>query len=412
MMGRSNAKRFTAQGTRPLQGLLVVDLSRHLPGPLAARLLADLGARVVKVEEPREGDPVRQAPPVVAGRGTLAAILLSGLESLALDLKRPAAREVLEGLLGSADVLLATFRPGTLERLGLGPERLRRDFPRLVVCSLTGWGEEGPYAPRAGHDLTYQALAGTLASTAAMPGAPLADLAGAWSAVASVLAALVARQGSGAGAWIDAALYDVALHSNLTAWAAEAGAPRGVGERLPLTGALPCYGLYPTADGGLLAVACLEGKFWRRFCAVADRPDLVGRQYAADAGARAAVAAVVAGRSLGEWRELLAGEDLPIEPVLAVAAAAGHPQARARGVVERRPEGGFRLAYPARFDGARPAAAGPFPALGEHTDALLAELDLPAAGDSPRQRRAAGIGRRFSWQRVLLRLAAAWRRQP
>ncbi|HSL81199.1 MAG TPA: CaiB/BaiF CoA-transferase family protein, partial [Thermoanaerobaculia bacterium] len=168
----------------PLRGILVVDLSRHLPGPLAAQLLASLGARVVKVEEPRAGDPVRLAPPVVrtgprTGTGptsSLAALLLSGVESVALDLKRPGGREVLERLLERADVLLETFRPGTLARLGFPPEELRERFPRLVVCSLSGWGEDGPYAARAGHDLTYQALAGALAPTAATPAYPVTSI--------------------------------------------------------------------------------------------------------------------------------------------------------------------------------------------------------------------------------------------
>lgn len=389
----------------PLQGLLVVDLSRHLPGPLAARLLADLGARVIKVEEPTEGDPLRQAPPFVGQRGALAAILLPGLESLALDLKQEPAREVLEGLLGRADVLLASFRPGTLERLGLGRERLAREHPRLVVCSLTGWGEEGPYARRAGHDLTYQALAGALASTAAMPAIPAADLTGAWSAVSAILAALLARERTGEGAWIDASLYDAALHSNLTAWAAESGQARAVGERLPLTGALPCYDLYRTADGGRLAVACLEPKFWRRFCELLGEEGLVRRQYSQDPEARKQVAAVVARRSREEWQALLASEDLPVEVVRSAGEAAVHPQARARTVVERQGDGSFRLAYPARLDGVRPRGGGAYPELGEHTEALLSELGLPAAGRSSRSRQAAGIGRRRTVKGALRGLA-------
>jgi alpha-methylacyl-CoA racemase len=278
----------------PLAGTLVIDLSRHLPGPLAAHLLADLGARVVKVEEPREGDPVRLAPPVVrsrsGGRSSLAALLLSGVESVALDLKKPAGREVLERLLDGADVLLETLRPGTLERLGLPPAELRKRFPRLVVCSLSGWGQDGPRAHRAGHDLTYQAVAGALAATAAMPAYPAADVTGAWSAVASILAALVERGRTGEGSWIDASLYDAALHLNLIGWAAEAPIEsaseaavgpatkaegrrsRRLGEPHGLAGALPCYRLYRTADGGLLAVAPLEERFWRGSASSPVRP--------------------------------------------------------------------------------------------------------------------------------------------
>lgn len=393
----------------PLAGLLVVDLSRLLPGPLAARLLADLGARVVKVEEPRLGDPIRQTPPFRRGRSALAAILLAGVESVALDLKRAPAREALAGLLARADVLLATFRPGGLARLGLAPEELRRRHPRLVVCSLTGWGEDGPHAARSGHDLTYQALAGTLAPTAAMPAAPVADIAGAWSAVAAILAALVARGRTGEGAGIDASLFDAALHLNLAGWAAEAAGPRAVGEKLPLTGALPCYGLYRTADGALLALAALEAKFWRRFCRVAGRRDLVRHGYSSDPAAHARVAGLVASRTRTEWERLLAGEDLPIEFVHGAAEAAAHPQARARGVLGTGPDGLPRLAFPARIDGGRPASPAPVPALGEHTERILEEFGLAAAALAPRDRRSAGIGRRPSARRLLQRLVAALR---
>lgn len=387
----------------PLRGLVVIDLTRHLPGPLAARLLADLGARVIKVEEPRGGDPVREAPPLVEGRSALAALLLGGLESVALDLKRPAAVELLAGLLGHADVLLESFRPGTLARLGLPPAELRRRFPRLVVLSLTGWGQQGPYSPRAGHDLTYQAIAGALAPAPGMPAVPLADVVGAWSAVSSVLAALYARERSGEGAWIDQALLDAALHANVAALAAEAAAPRKVGEPLPLTGELPCYQLYPTRDGHPLAVACLEPHFWRRLCEAVGRRDLRKAQYATGARARKKVARLVASRTRAAWVELLGGHDVPVEPVLAVSEALAHPQVVARDLVRRGADGLLRLGFPARLDGGRPRAGELVPELGVDTQQVLAEHGLDA-GRSPRELRALGAGRRPSVRRWLRRL--------
>ena len=391
----------------PLKGLLVVDLSRLLPGPLAARVLADLGARVVKVEEPRMGDPVRLVPPLEKGRGALAAMLLAGVESVALDLKRPAAREVLERLLDRADVLLDTFRPGVLGRLGLDAETVARRWPRLVACSLTGWGEEGPYARRAGHDLTYQAAAGALASTAALPALPAGDVAGAWAAVSAILAALLERAATGRGGRIDAALYDAALHANVVGWSEEAGGAKGVGEALPLTGALPCYRIYETADGRKLALAALEPHFWSRFCAAAERSDLVERQYERGPAARREVATVIASRTLGEWEALGADLDLPLEPVLTAAEAAAHPQARARGLLAAGADDLPRLGFPARFDGDRPRAGEHFPHLGEDTAALLAEVGL----DLPRRSwRAAGIGRRAGLRRLLARWSLARRR--
>ncbi|HRC86741.1 MAG TPA: CoA transferase, partial [Thermoanaerobaculia bacterium] len=292
--------------------MTVVDLTRLIPGPLAARLLKDLGARVIKIEEPTLGDPARQAPPARGGRGALATLLLSGLESVALDLKRPAARQVLAALLEEADVLLSSFRPGTLARLGLGQEEVTRRFPRLVVCSLTGFGETGPLAPRAGHDLTYQALAGALAATGSTPALPVADVAGAWSVVASVLAALYGRERSGRGSFIDASLYDAAWHANLCAWVAEAGGPQPLGRRLPLSGALPCYDLYPTADGRTVAVALLEAPFWRRFCRCLGRPDLRRRRFSSDPAVRRELAAELVRRSSEELERWAEEEDLPL----------------------------------------------------------------------------------------------------
>ena len=377
----------------------MVDLSRHLPGPLAAHLLADLGARVIKIEEPSLGDPVRQAPPRRGATGSLAALLLSGVESVALDLKQPAAREVLSRLLEKADILLESFRPGTLERLGFPPEELRVRHPRLVVCSVSGWGQSGPYAARAGHDLTYQALAGALAPTdpPAMPAAPLADLTGAWSAVTAILAALLARERTGEGARIDAALFDAAVHSNLIAWAAEEGKERGVGESLALSGGLPCYNLYRTAEGDVLALAALEPHFWERFCRAAGRKDLIRLQLNPKPRARRKVAALIRSRTRAEWLDLLAREDIPAEIVLSAAQARAHPQTRERAVLTEAPDTLPRLAFPARLDGARPQAGTRVPVLGEHTEAVLSELGLTAAKAKP------GVGRRFSLRRVLAR---------
>ena len=382
----------------PLSGLLVVDLSRNLPGPLTSKLLADLGARVVKVEEPAAGDPVRMAPPVREGVGALAAILLSGIESIALDLKQPEARAVLEKLLERADVLVEGFRPGTLARLGFPPEELRVRYPRLVICSISGWGQSGPYAARAGHDITYQAVAGTLAPTADMSAVQVADLVGAWSAVTSILAALLERERTGQGRHVDVALYDAAVHANLVGWAVEAGGQRRVGDRLPLTGALPCYNVYETADGRRLAIGALEPHFWKRFCDAVDRPDLIKRQYSASIGVRRKVADLIRTRTRHEWMTLLGRHDIPVEPVLSASEAREHPQLRERGLLSSGPDRLPRLGFPAKLDGERPQADGKVPALGEQTKKLLAEL-----GMTEKAGRSAGVGPRFRWKRWLLR---------
>lgn len=389
---------------QPLSGITVVDLSRLLPGPLAAKILADLGARVIKVEEPKMGDPVRLAPPRVNGTSALAAILLSGVESIALDLKKPAGLEVLHRLLERADVMLDTLRPGTLQRLGLGPQVVKERHPRLIVCSLTGWGEDGPQAPRAGHDLTYQALAGSLAPTQGgdvPPAVPVADLTGAWSTATAILAALVERQRTGRGRRIDASLYDAAIHSNLAAWAEEAGGSREVGEALPLTGAYPCYRIYRTKDGGRFALAALEPKFWKRFVQSVGRRDLESAHLSTDPGDHETVEALFAERTRDEWQELCEREDLPGEPVLSATEARAHAQMEAREVLVEQ-AGLLEIDFPARFDGRRPGSGRRVPDLGQDTNRLLAEIGLTQR-DLPRARRRAGVGRRFSLKRLLAR---------
>lgn len=395
----------------PLAGVLVVDLSRYLPGPYASRLLADLGARVLKVEEPELGDPVRQAPPRRAGSSALGALLLHGQASVALDLKREDGRAVLLGLLERADVLLETLRPGTLARLGLDPRALRARFPRLILCSLSGFGQDGPLARRAGHDLTYQALGGLLAPTGTMPSLPAADILGAWAAASAILAALYAREKSGDGAWTDAAMLDAAAHGNVTSWAVEAGVAQPAGRRLPLTGALSCYNLYRAKGGELIAFAPLEPKHWRTFCDAVSRPRWRNRQYDRSPALRRAVGEVLAQRTREEWTAWFAEHDFPGAPVLAAAEAAASPQMEARGVLERGPEGLPRLRFPARFDGERPRGADErprgadeLPALGADTRAVLEEWGRPEAARSDRALRRRGIGPRWSLRRWLWRL--------
>jgi crotonobetainyl-CoA:carnitine CoA-transferase CaiB-like acyl-CoA transferase len=388
--------------------LTVVDLSRLLPGPLITRILGDLGARVIKVEHPEGGDPVRDAPPVALGRGSLAAILLSGHQSIALDLHKDGAREALKRLLEDADVLVESFRPGTLARWDLDPAELRQLFPRLVICSLSGWGQDGPHARRSGHDLGYQAVAGSLAPSGTVPAVPVADVLSAWNAATAVLAAIVRRglprTTAGEGAWIDQSLLDAAGHANLTAWAAEADGAKAVGEALPLTGALPCYDLYRTRDDGLLAIAALEPRFWRRFCLALGRKDLIVRQLDRGSETRGQIAAIVAERSRAEWATFLAEHDVPGEPVLSASEALAHPQVRHRELLRPGPDGLPRLGFPALFDGVRPRGGEDYPDCGQHTDELAEEFGL-GAGMSSRQRRAAGIGRRFSLKRWALGVA-------
>ncbi len=384
---------------KPLEGVLVVDLSRYLPGPLAAKMLANLGARVIKVEEPEFGDPVRAAPPIERGASTLARLLLAGVESVAMDLGRPQARAALEAILARADVLLESFRPGKLADFGLRPESLTERHPRLIVCSLSGWGGFGPASGRAGHDLTYQAAAGALAATGGMPNLPTADLVGAFAAVSAVNAALVGRERTGRGTVIDASLFDAAAVANLTNVAARSEKDA---EPAPLTGAYPCYRIYETSDGRRFALAALEPRFWQRFCDAIARPGLSRLQYRRDSASHDSLEEVFAGRTGLEWRDLCHEADVPGDLVATTSEADRSDQMSARGLAV----GDGRLPFPAILDGRRPSTAAHLPRLGEQTLRVLEEFGLESAGLGRRARRAAGIGRRMTLRQVIRRWAA------
>lgn len=284
---------------QPLAGLLVVDLSRYVPGVYAARELQRLGARVVRVEAPG-GDPLRVTAPAWH------AALAGGMESVVCDLREDPgfARE----LCSRSDVVLDGFRPGVAARLGVGPE----DVPGTVVyCSITGFGNDDPHASRAAHDLNYLGWAGALEDNAPdLPPLQIADLAaGGLGAVTQVLAALLERERTGRGARIVI---------SMTHRAHDLVGYRLGGDPRPrmLTGGLACYRIYTCAEGRLLTLAALEPQFFRRFCELAERPDLAGRQYEEDQDALAAeIAGVVAGRTLAAWLDLCEDEDVCIGPV-------------------------------------------------------------------------------------------------
>jgi len=365
----------TSEPRRPLQGVRVLDLTRLAPGPYATLVLADLGAEVLKLEPP-EGDATRAMPP--GGAGELFASLNRGKRSLVLDLKRPGAVDAVKRLLGRCDVLVEGFRPGVMDRLGLGHAALLEEFPRLVVCALTGFGQTGPDRMRAGHDLGYQARAGLLAmggraGSPALPGAQLADVGAAWVAVSGILAALLERVSTGRGR-----LVDVSLVESATSFGALHLGPAQLGEPVPaaghgaLDGGLPCYELYRTADGRWLAVAALEPRF---FAALTERlglGDVTAEAYGGGEPAervRETLAATFASAPLATWLERLAGLDACVEPVLLPDEVARDAQLVARGMFP----GPGLLAGPLRLGPPVRTAA---PGLGEHTREVLAEAGL------------------------------------
>jgi crotonobetainyl-CoA:carnitine CoA-transferase CaiB-like acyl-CoA transferase len=320
-----------------LGGLRVIDLTRNLPGPFCTRLLADLGAEVIKVEPP-EGDPTRALGPLFDA-------LNHGKESRRVDFRDPAGLDLLRGWLADADVMLDSFRPGTLAAMGLDHDRLGRINPRLVMVSITGYGQHGPWAGRAGHDLNFMAMSGALDQSRALSGelamsnVQWGDLVGG-SAMAgiTILAAVFDAQRRGRGRHVDVSMTH-GLHAHLILPRATAtlltpllGHPPGAGEDL-LNGGLPCYNLYATSDARQLAVGALEFKFWKVACAVFGHPDWVDRHWqrgqlpgSADGmQLRDQVAALVATRPLAWWTERFDQVDACVTPVLTLQEALSHP---------------------------------------------------------------------------------------
>ena len=367
----------------PLAGIRVLDLSRLLPGGFCSLLLADYGADVLKVEDTGLGDYIRWAPPQIDGvePSAASALFLSlnrGKRSLRLDLKVKEGREVLLRLVRDHDVLLESFRPGVLDRLGVGYERLRAENPGLVYCAITGYGQDGPDRDRPGHDIDYLARNGLLGLTGERGGPPvsaagqIADLGGgAQMAAFGILAALRERDRSGEGQ-----LVDVSMTRGAQSWLAMVAARHLADGRVPrrgeleLAGGLPCYRTYACADGHV-ALGALEPKFWAAFCAGVERPDLVERH--TDPAVTAELDAIFAARTRAEWAAFDDAHGCCLEPVRDLdEALAAAPEA----IVEVDQPGATApvrlLGPPVAMSRTPPDGTRPGPSLGADTDAVLA----------------------------------------
>jgi CoA:oxalate CoA-transferase len=376
----------------PLSGIRVLDLSRVLAGPYCTALLADLGAEIIKIEPPA-GDDYRQIGPFRDGESALFTLNNRGKRSLVLDLKDPADLAVAQEIAAHVDVVVENFRPGVAARLGLGAATLRAQSPRLIYCSISGFGQEGPFRDLPAYDLVVQAMSGLMAATGEEGGAPLkagesvADLIAGLFASWSILAALVRRNATGEGATIDVAMYD-ALFSMLTTSHAlhlYAGTlPARVGNRHPLS---TPFGCFATSDGQVV-IAVLSSKQFPRLAALIGRPELADDpRFASDESRtrhepeiRAAIEAWSTGLTTVEAVAILGAEGLPTAPIWDIAQAAASEHAAARGLVTELPHPVLGRApvvgQPVRFDGAKPIAAASAPRLGGDRAAVLKELGL------------------------------------
>lgn len=374
---------------RLLEGIRILDLTRLLPGPLCTMYLADMGADVIKIEDTEAGDYTRWDSPKVKNTSAFFLLLNRNKRSMRLNLKVPEGRAVFCRLVEGADVIVEQFRPGVVQKLGIDYASMKAIRPEIVYCSLTGFGQTGPYRDRAAHDINYIGYAGLLGQTGrrggmpVLPGVQVADEAGgSLMAAMGILAALIGRQRTGEGRYVDVAMLDGVLSLMVIAFGhfIGYGSPPGRGEGL-LTGGVPCYDVYETRDGRFMALGALEPKFWKAFCTLVGRPDLVKDQFPSGPRreeVRRAVEAIFRERTRDEWVEVLSGVDACCSPVLELHESVQDEHVKARGMIfemEHPVEGPLKqLGFPIQFSDATFEVTRPAPMWGEHTEEILAAL--------------------------------------
>ena len=377
----------------PLASLKILDFSTLLPGPFASLLLADMGAEVLRIESPTRADLLRVLPPHDQGVSASHAYLNRNKRSLALDLKQPEALEVVRQLLTEYDIILEQFRPGVMERLGLGYEALKAINPKLIYVSISGYGQTGPYKDRAGHDINYLALAGLSSYTGRADSGPLplgmqvADIAGgSLHGVIGLLAAVIARQHSGLGQHLDVSMTDCAFSLNAMAGAGylACGVEPECEEQMLNGGSF--YDYYRSRDGRWMSVGSLEPAFMQQLCSALGRPELAAQGLSTKPEQQQALKNELKmefeKHDFAELCALFGAVDACVEPVLSVGEALQHPQLQGRALVTQVPRADgstqAQMACPLKFSEGLPAPRFVGAALGEHTDQVLAELGLSA----------------------------------
>ena len=374
-----------------LEGLKVLDLTRLLPGGYCTMLLADMGADVLKLEDPFGGDYVRWFPPKINEESAYFLAVNRNKKSMKLNLKHERGKEIFKELVKHYDVLVEGFRPGVMDRLGLGYEEISRINPRIVYCSISGYGQDGPYSQRAGHDINYIGVAGILGITGfkdrppVVPGVPMADFGGGGMLAAlGIMMALHYRERSGKGQYVDISMMDgvASWMANIAAKHFALNDPQNRGE-VDLAGGFICYDSYETKDGLYLSVGALEPKFWTNFCRLIDREDLIDVQVDAtkDGKLKEEIAKIFKGKTMDEWLALLEGHDTCIEKINTVAEAMEDPQMLHRKMVveiDHPTEGRVKaMGIPIKLS-ETPGSVDrlPAPAYGMHTSEVLQGLGL------------------------------------
>ena len=346
-----------------------MDLTRLLPGPMCTLHLADMGADVVKIEEIAVGDYARIIPPLQNKNSIFFNAINRNKRSVAIDLTKEDGRKIFSKLSENADVIIESFRPGIVNKLGIDYNTLKKNNPKLIYCSITGYGQTGPYRDKAGHDINYCSYAGILDGKG-IPNFQIADIVGgSLNAAMGILAALVQQKMTGEGQYIDVAMMDGVLAHTATALAMV-----NHGEQGFLTGALPCYNIYETSDNKFMALVALEFKFWERFCTAVTRNDLVFKHMVTDTEAEkvfSEVAAIFKSNTRDYWTDKLKDVDCCASPVLSLKESLSGEQVKARNMVKvhnNSDEGEVtQFALPLKFSSFDFEIETPAPILGQHT---------------------------------------------
>lgn len=371
-----------------LSGIRVLDLSRLLPGPYCSMMLGDLGAEIIKVEEPGRGDYIRYYLPKLKAESAFFLALNRNKRSMTLNLKSERGKKIFIDLVKNVDVVLESFRPGVMEKLGIGYKKLQKSNPKIIVCSISGYGQDGPYAEKAGHDINYLSIAGITGLTKTkdgkpvIPGIQIADIGGGMMAAYCILAAIIDREKTGKGQYIDISMTDAAMTWStmyLGKYFADGKIPKPSSELL--TGQFACYNIYKTKDGGYMSLGALEPQFWSAFCKAIGMEDMIPRQM--DEGEKAEkliseVKKVFLEHTKDEWIELLKDVDCCCEPVNSFDEMLSDPQIIHRKMIceiEHPKEGTIRqVNFPGKFSATPARVRLSPPALGQHTEEILKKL--------------------------------------